>query len=213
MSSLNYILPVGSMTLTDQKAYRMQAVAAGIERAGQKGIGNIADEISGVGGVDNKDARVAAILRYLYEGSFPRSIDVREMQPVLDVPGVANDRWETQVVAAAGAVYTVFNLAVVAPVMAANRLAVFYGVGVETAPMPVSRLIFRSGGAAGNIIGIFDLEQLANRLETQGFLSEPVVIDPTATYAVQVLGRIAIAAFARVQLAALVFEPAGTTIA
>jgi len=68
------------MTLTDQKEYRQGAVAAGIERAGDKGIGNIGDEIPGVANVANRDARVQAILAYLLAGNIPGSIDIREMQ-------------------------------------------------------------------------------------------------------------------------------------
>ncbi len=211
MSVLNYLVATGSMTLTDQKNYRMMAVAAGIERAAQKSIGNISDEIPGVAGVANRDARVKAILEYLAGGEVPASIDIREFQPVLDV-GAALDGWVTAVIAAVGGVYALIA-GVAAPVMAANRLGVIYKVGVQTAPPPVSRLTFRSGGAAGNIIGIFDLEQLANRLESEGYFSEPIIIDPNITYAMQVTGILATGALARVQLGFLIFEQAGQTIA
>ena len=211
MSVLNYLLPVGSMTLTAQKTYRMMAVAAGIERAAQKSIGNIGDEIPGVAGVANREARVSAILAYLEEGNIPASIDIREFQPALDA-GAAVDGWVTAVIAAVGGVYAILA-GVPAPVMAANRLGVIYKVGVQTAPPPVSRLTIRSGGAAGNIIGVFDLEQLANRLEPEGYFSEPVIIDPTTIYAMQVTGSLALAALAQVQLGFLIFEPAGQTVA
>ncbi|MDD4985405.1 MAG: hypothetical protein PHQ43_06400 [Dehalococcoidales bacterium] len=211
MSTLNYILPTGSMSLMDQKRYRQMAVAAGIERAADKKIGNIADDIPGIKGLASRDQRVDLILSYLEAGNMPPSIDVREMQPILDT-GAALDQWNTAALAAVGTAYSCFQ-AVAAPTLAANRLAVFYKIGIETVPLPVSRVVFRSGGATGNIIGIFDLEQLVNRLETDGYLSEPVIIDPTGTFAVQVLARIATAVLARVQLGCLIFEPAGTTIA
>jgi hypothetical protein len=201
------------MTLTDQKEYRQMAIAAGIERAAEKSIGNISDDIPGVAGVTNRDARVQSILAYLLSGNVPKSIDIREMQLIVDIPAIVLDQWNTAALAVVGTAYSVFQ-AVAAPVMAANRLAVFYKVGVETGPpMPVSRLTFRSGGALGNIIGMFDLEQLVNRLETDGYFSEPVIIDPTATYAVQATCRVATGVFARVQLGCFVFEPAGTVIA
>ena len=213
MSSLNFVLPTGSMTLTDQKEYRQGAIAAGIERAADKGIGNISDEIPGVANVTNRAVRVQAILAYLLAGHVPPSIDIREMQLIVDIPAIVLDQWNTAALAVVGTAYSVFQ-AVAAPVLAANRLAVFYKVGVEAAaPIPVSRLTFRSGGAVGNIIGMFDLEQLVNRLETDGYFSEPVIIDPTATYAVQVTCRVATGVFARVQLGCFVFEPAGTVIA
>lgn len=211
MGSLNTILPIGSMTLTDQKDYRMMAIAAGIERAAEKKIGSVADEIPGFRGAPDADARVAAILRFLKGGNLPGSIDIREFQPILDA-GAALDQWNTAALAAVGVNYSCFQ-AIAAPVMAANRLAVFYKVGIETVPLPVSRLTFRSGGAAGNTVAIFDLEQLVNRLETEGYLSEPVVFDPTMTFAVQVMARIATGVLARVQLGGLIFEPAGQVVA
>lgn len=211
MASRNYIVPVGSMSLMDQKDYRMNAVAAGLLRAGDKKIGTIDDEIPGLAGVVDKERRVAAIKGYLQGGGWPRSLDLREFQPILDA-GAALDQWNTAALAAVGAAYSCFQ-AIAAPTLAANRLAIFYKVGVETVALPVSRLIVRSGGAVGNILAIFDLEQLVNRLETDGYFSEPVVIDPNIIFAVQVLCRIATGVLARVQLGAYIIEPSGQTIA
>lgn len=216
MGAINYITPTECLTLTDRKDYRLASLAAGYERAYQKKIGS-RDDIPGLSENLPVDQRVAMIAAYLKLGNTPRSLDVRELQPVLDagVVGVANDFWLTQALAAVGTAYTVFGGAApaAAPVNPANRVVVFWKVGIETAPSPVGRLTFRSGGAAGNILAMFDLEQLVNWLVVEGYFSEPVVIDPTLTYAVQVLCRIATAAVARVQLGAFVFEPAGQTIA
>ncbi len=217
MSSLNYIIPTGSMDEVMQSTYRVKAVAAGIERAAVKDIGAIADDIPGykearpIGDETPRDARIRTILAYLLGGNIPPSIDIREFQPILDA-GAALDQWNTAALAVVGTAVSVFQ-AVGAPVLAADALAVFYKIGIETVPLPVSRVIFRSGGAAGNTVGIFDLEQLVNRLETDGFLSEPVVYDPSQTFAVQVLPRIATLVLARVQPGALIFEPAGNVIA
>jgi len=100
---------------------------------------------------------------------------------------------------------------VVTPTLNAVRIAVWYGVAVETAAFPVSRLTWRSGGAAGNIIAEFDLEQLINRLESIGFFSEPVVFDPTLPYSGTVRARIVTGLLARVQPMGFIVEPAGTT--
>jgi CRISPR/Cas system endoribonuclease Cas6 (RAMP superfamily) len=140
-----------------------------------------------------------------------QSVDVREFQPILDA-GAALDQWNTAALAVVGNAYSCFQ-AIAAPVLAANKLAVFYRVQIETVPLPVSRLIFRSGAAAGNILAEFDLEQLACEQVMVGYFSEPVVIDPTTTFAAQVLCRIATGVLARVQLGALIFEPAGSLIA
>jgi len=209
MSSRTYIIPVGSMTLTDQKDYRMNAISAAIERASQKKIGNIADEIPGYSMLSSRGQRIDAITSWLKQGNTPQSIDVREPQPTLDFACTVDD-WQTPVLAAVNTFYTIFN-GVVAPALNAVRIAVWYGVAVETAGFPVSRLSWRTGGAAGNIIAEFDLEQIINRLESIGFFSEPVIFDPTLPYSGTVRARVATAALARVQPMGFIVEPAGTT--
>jgi hypothetical protein len=197
------------MTLTDQKEYRMNAIAAGIERASQKKIGTIADEIPGYAQAVSREARIQLIINWIKQGNTPSSIDVRAPQPTLDF-GCTVDDWQTPALAAVNTFYTIFN-GVVTPTLNAVRLAVWYGVGVETVPFPVSRLTWRSGGAAGNIIAEFDLEQLINRLEPIGFFSEPVIFDPTLPYSATVRCRNATGAIARVQPMGFLLEPAGTT--
>jgi hypothetical protein len=65
--------------------------------------------------------------------------------------GAALEQWNTAALAVVGTPYSCFQ-AIAAPTLAANKLAVFYGVAITTAPVPVSRLTFRAGGAAGNIL-------------------------------------------------------------
>lgn len=197
MGSMNYIIPRETMTLSDQLEYRRNAVKRGYQRAIDKSIGDRAD-----------------LMEVLAPGSKKpkaQSVDVREFQPILDA-AAALDQWNTAALAVVGTAYSCFQ-AVAAPVLAANKLAVFYRVQIETIPLPVSRLIFRSGAATGNILAEFDLEQLACEQVLCGYFSEPVVIDPTTTFAAQVLCRIATGVLARIQLGALVFEPAGSLIA
>lgn len=136
---------------------------------------------------------------------------VRHAECILDF-GAALDQWNTAALAAVGTAYSVFQ-AIPAPTLANNKLAVFYKVGVETVPFPVSLLTFRSGGAAGNIKAEFDLEQIVNGLETEGYFSEPIPIDPTELFAVQVLARIATGVLCRLQLGCYIFEPKGQRIA
>jgi len=209
MSSRTYIIPVGSMTLTDQKDYRINAIAAAIERASQKKIGSISDEIPGYSQLASRNQRIDQVTSWLKQGNTPASIDVREPQPGLDFACTIDD-WQTPAMAAVNTFYTIFN-GVVTPTLNAVRIAVWYGVAVETAGFPVSRLTWRSGGAAGNIIAEFDLEQLINRLESIGFFSEPVIFDPTLPYSGTVRCRTATALLARVQPMGFIIEPAGTT--
>lgn len=194
MGVINQLLNVGSVSLINQEQARTRALRAGYERCLAKKIGDAGD----INAVLNGAPKAA-------------SIDVREFQPILDA-GAVLDQWNTAALAVVGTAYTVFQ-AVVAPALANNKLVVFYGIQVETIPLPVSRVLFRSGGATGNLIGVYDLEQMVTRLEGFGYFSTPVVIDPAITFAVQVLCRIATGVLARVQLASYVFEPTGQTIA
>lgn len=209
MSSRTYIIPVASMTVTDQKEYRINAIAAVIERASQKKIGSIADEIGGYGMLASRESRLASISAWLKAGNTPASIDIREPQPTADFACTIDD-WQTPALAAVNAFYTIFN-GVVTPTLNAVRIAVWYGVAVETAAFPVSRLTWRSGGANGNIIAEFDLEQLINRLESIGFFSEPVIFDPTLPYSGTVRARDNTGLLCRVQPMGFIAEPAGTT--
>lgn len=140
----------------------------------------------------------------------PSELVIRNFENILDA-GTALEQWNTAALTVVGTAYTCFQ-AVAAPILAVNKLAVFYKVGVETIPCPVSLLTFRTGGAAGNIIAEFDLEQLVNGDEIEGYFSAPVIIDPNTVFAIQATARIATGALARVTLGALIFEPKGQRI-
>ncbi len=165
---------------------------------------------------DLKAFRTAAVEAGIERALFLRMVtskeelNVRQFENIFDV-AAALDQWNTAALAAVGTAYSVFQ-AVAAPTLAANKLAVFYGVGIETVPFPVSLLTFRDGPAAGNIRAEFDLERMVNSESQEGFFSEPVVIDPNRQFAVQVTARIATGVLARVQLFCLIVEPAGQRI-
>jgi len=204
------------MTLTDKKEYRLNALAAGLERCGLKGIGDIKADVTGLANIPdaNKASRVKLIHDFIATGQWPRSIDQRELAPLTDfVAAAAQDSWLTAALAAVGTAYTALG-ALVAYTLPAGRLMVCYAVSVESAvvPMPVSRLIFRRGGAAGNIQAQFDMEPMGVRWEVDAFLSEPVVIDPQDLFAIQVLCR-AIAPATIVHIHNFLFESAGGVIA
>jgi len=209
MSSRTYLIPVASMTVTDQKDYRIKAIAALIERASEKKIGTIADEIAGYITLTHPQARVNAIMAWLKLGNTPASIDIREPQPTLDFACTIDD-WQTPALAAVNTNYSIFN-GTATPTLNAVRVAVWYGVAVSTAGFPVSRLTWRQSGAAGNILAEFDLEQLVNRLESIGFFSEPVLFDPTLPYSGTVRARTATGLLCRVQPMGFIAEPSGAT--
>jgi len=219
MASRNYLVMTNDMTLTDKKELRLNALAAGLERCGLKSIGDINSDIPALETIPlaDKAIRVKLIRNYIATGQWPRTIDQRELAPATDFGAAplaaAQDSWLT-VALAVGGVVSALN-ALPAYTLLVGKLMVCYGVSVESAvvPMPVSRLIFRRGGAAGNIQAEFDMEPMGVRLETDAFFSEPVVIDPQDLFAIQVLGRAAVAAGARVHVHNFLFEGAGLTIA
>ncbi len=216
MASRNSLIHSNDMSLSDKKRYRLTALAAGLERTGHVNIGSINADVPGLQAIPdvNKAARVAAIAAYIETGAWPVTIDQRELAPLTDlVIAAAQDSWLTAALAVIGTAYTCLN-AVAAPQLIVGKLMVCYAVSVESAvvPMPVSRLIFRKGGAVGNIQAQFDMEPMGVRLETDAFFSEPVIIDPNDVFAIQVLCR-AIAVATRVHIHNFVYEASGTVIA
>ncbi len=216
MASRNYLVMTNDMTLSDKKEYRLNALAAGLERCGLKGIGDINADIPGLQPIPlaNKLARVKLIHDFIATGQWPRTIDQRELAPLTDFAiAAAQDSWLT-VALAVGGVVSALNAAA-AYTLLVGKLMVCYGVSVESAivPMPVSRLIFRRGGALGNIIAQFDMEELGVRWEPDAFFSEAVVIDPQELFAIQVLGRAVSAAGERVHIHNFLFETTGLVVA
>lgn len=217
MPARNYLIMSNDMTLTDKKDYRLAALAAGLERCGVKSIGDIEADIPGLQAipVGDKSHRVNHIKAYISTGQWPRSIDQRELAPLTDfVAAAAQDSWFTVALAAVGAAVSALN-ALAAYTLPAGRLMVCYAVSVDSAavPMPVSRLIFRRGGAAGNIQAQFDMEPMGVRWEPDAFFSEPQVIDPQDLFAIQVLPRVATLVSERVHVHNFLFESAGAVLA
>ena len=191
--SVNYLITMEDMTLTERKEHRRNAIIAAVTLAKEKSIAQQAD-------VDAVRA-----------GQAPVTVDIREFQNILDA-GAVLDQWNTQALAAVGTAYSAFQ-AVLAFAVPANRVFVFYNVKVETIPQPVSRVTFRVGGAAGNIRGVFDLEALATQMIPVGYFSEPITYGPLDNLAVQVLCRIATGVVARVQFGTFVVETGGQVVA
>lgn len=217
MASRNYLVMSNDMSLSDKAKCRLTALAAGLERCGTKGIGDINADIPGLQSIpaSDKGTRVDQIKAYIQTGKWPRSIDQRELAPLTDfVAAAAQDSWLTVALAVVGNAYSALN-ALAAYTLPAGRLMVCYAVSVESAavPMPVSRLIFRRGGAAGNIQAQFDMEPVGVRWEQDAFFSEPVVIDPQDVFAIQVVCRNATLAGERVHIHNFLFESAGMVVA
>jgi hypothetical protein len=215
MGSRNYLVNVGDMTYTDKGDYKLKALAAGLEKCAIKKIGDVNSDIEGLQALPDKlkDQRVMLICNYLKTGAWPKSVTQRELTPALNgdlVAATALDSWLTAALAVVGTFYTCFQ-AIVSPQLPADKLLVCYGVSVESAsvPQPVSRLLFRRGGAAGNIVAQFDMEQQLVRQDIDAFFSEPVVFNPQETFAIQVRARVATAAAEIVHIHNFLFETPG----
>jgi hypothetical protein len=223
MASRNYIVITKRISMSDQKEYKLRALAAGLERCAIKNVGDVNADIPGLQalGESNKRARVDLIYKYIApianggQAMWPRSVDQRALAPLTDlVVPAAQDSWLTAAFAAVNGFYTCLN-AVAAPQLIQGKLMVCYGISYEgvAVPMPGSRLLFRKGGAAGNIQAQFDLEELGAAEEPDGFLSEPQVIDYTDPFAIQVRARNATLVGEVFHIHNFLFESAGTTIA
>ena len=215
--SRNYIINTEDMTLTDKKDYKLKSLAAGLERCAIKGIGNVYADIPGLEGISeaNKAARVRHITALIATGEWPKSVDQRELVtgPARTdlVAATTVDEFITVALAAVGTAYTCFQN-IVSPQLNINRLVVFWGISIETVPNPATHIIFRKGGAAGNVEAIFDLQTQNTRLAFDAFFSEPIVFDPQEVFAVNVLSRVATGVLANIHLHNFLFGPAGQTI-
>ncbi len=141
---------------------------------------------------------------------------VREADNVIDF-GTGPGGWLTMTLAApVGALYSVFATAVPAPLtpaLAVNRIAVFYKVGLDMVfPISVDQLLFREGPGAATTYAIFDLEGLATKLVSDGYLTYLPVYDPQRVMNIVVRCRIVTNAQARVRLGCFIIEPTGPVI-
>lgn len=175
-----FIIPVDELSLSDKKAFRAGAIAAGITRAVRTGA------IAG-----------------------PDQCVVRHADPVTDF-GMAAGGWVTAALAVAGTAVSAMNA--LTPTLANNRVAVFYGIAVETFPIPINLLSFREGAAAGTTYAVFDVEQLVTMQQQMGYFSTPIVYDPQRVLNIVVTPRIATGVTARVWLGCYIIEPGGPVI-
>lgn len=212
MGSRQYLIPTDSMTLTDQKDYRINALTAGIQRCFEKGVGTWdKKEIPTADPANPSRPDFNATKQFLVRGGWPKSLDVREFQPILDAGAAAGtDAWFTAALAVVGTLYSAMGAVATAPIAnRANKLVVFYKIAVPVAAFPVNRLVFRNN-ATGNFLAQFDLEPLLAQQIPEGYFSEPFVIDPNMTFSIQVLCQ-AISAAIRVIPGNFLFEPTGQT--
>jgi hypothetical protein len=180
---MSYILPTNEISYAAQAQLRMQAQDQGMARAVQM---RVASSTSGLA-VRDPDYPI-------------------DFVPAATRAGLSG--WLTMPLAAAGNLYSVFadNVpAALTPQVPNNAVWVFYKATILTVGDPVSELYFLIG-QAGNRKAQFNLEILQDKLEVDGYFSEPIVYDPQDIVTVQVRARV-INPAARVVLGAFIIEP------
>jgi hypothetical protein len=106
----------------------------------------------------------------------PSGIVVRDTLPTTDMAltGGASATGDQWIVAAAGVAGTAQNY-INALQLTATQCCGFWGVAQAVAVSNVGRLTFFLGPAQGQTKGIFQLEQLISRLESEGYFSTPLI--------------------------------------
>ncbi len=206
---MSYIVATEDLTLTDMKLFRQAAVNKGIWRACELAVAPIqhllvngAPYVPGATKVRSTDL--------LYHPG----LIVRNADNVVDF-GCGVGGWLTMPLVAVGALYSVFATAVPAalqPVLAVNRLAIFYNVDLEFGPPNVDQVAFREGVVAGTTYAMFDLEAIVNKQVMEGYFTEPVVYDPQRVLNIVARSRILTNAQERVHLGCFIIEPTGPVI-
>jgi len=97
--------------------------------------------------------------------------------------------------------------------LALDRVIGFYGCAVESAAASISRLRLTLGAASSQVRGVFQLEDMYERLETAAYFSEVVIFTRQETIRTMVMPRVAFAALTeRLKLLARTIEPIGTVV-
>jgi hypothetical protein len=123
--------------------------------------------------------------------------------------GVALAAQEDWLMAAAGVVAVEGPL--VWAVLANDRVMGFYGLTIENAPQPVSRVRFQLGNGAFR--GVYQVEQLDSFLNTAGYFSETVIFTHNEPIRILIMPRLAFGANTlRIPLLARTIEPIGQVV-
>jgi len=185
------------MTFTEEREHRHKSILAGLRVAVQHGWASQRD-------YDLYAGRLPGGVQT------PETVDIRELQPTLDL-GAALDSWTTAVNAAVNA-WVALPAGVAAFGVPGNRVYVFYKIGTEElVPIPNSRARFLVG--QGNIRGMFDLEPLFSHDLVEGYFSEPMIYATPELITVALRTRVITGVLAVWYLGAVVIEVGGGVVA
>lgn len=136
---------------------------------------------------------------------------IRDTLPFTDLAvGAARESWTVPAAGVVGA-ETLF----VGAAIPQNNVVGFYGLALNSAPNTFTMVRFATGNAAAPAItrGLFHLEQLENRLEPSGYLSEIVYFEKTEFCRISLMAKaVSVLNTQNLPLLARTIEPIGTTI-
>ncbi len=183
---MSYAIPVNELTLTDIKNYKQAAIDAGVARAVKLGIASSAAELV-----------------------------AREALPFTDL-GTAATGWTTEYYrtgAVAAATWTLVGNSLAAATLPVGRIAVFYKIADADANPQITAVRFMVGATGATTKGVFNIQlPLDNKLETDMYLSEPVVYDQQDILFIQCYARAAIAVAEELSFGCFIVERLGGTV-
>ncbi len=146
---MSYAIPTNELTLTDIKAYKAAAVEAGVKRGILKlGISR-GEEV------------------------------VREAQTGIDFPGAYVPGVENYITGVLAAGWNFVGSLGAAAVLPVGMVAVFYKIADWSGIPNITAVRFRVGGTGASTKGTFNIQVPINtKVESEVYLSEPIVYDP-----------------------------------
>ena len=164
---MSYVVPTNELTLGDIKAYKNGAILAGIARALALGLAR-----------DEKE------------------LVVRQALPATDFgapAGYVLEEYRNQAMAAG--VWTLLFDGGAAPVLANNRLAVFYKFANYSVAPTMPAIRFRIGPTGASTKATFHMQlDTGSKIEPDVYFTEPVIYDPQDTLFIEGYSTVGIGA-------------------
>jgi hypothetical protein len=161
---MSYAIPTNELTLADIRQFKMNALAAGVQVAARRGIGDsLYDSVTNPKG--NLIARAGYPFTDFGNGAL----------------GWATENYVNPAIAAVGwgSVFSTGALPAFAPQLATNKVAIFYKFANTTAIPLITAIRFRIGNQGSSTKASFYLQlETEAKLEPDVYFSEPVVYEP-----------------------------------
>lgn len=179
---MSYVVPTNELSLADRKVFLETAKSDGIERA-----------------VDKLGVRATELV-------------IREAHPLTDFPGAwLTELYQSPAIAAIGWGWAGDGAAV--GILPVGRVAVFYKIADADANPAFTAVRFRLGPTgATTLASLFFQLPIDNKMETDCFISEPVIYDPQDNVFIQAYSRIAVHAAEELSFGCFIVEKLGQVV-